>query len=121
MSWGGGEEKKRLSEATAEGLAAYLLILGVRGLAVLVAVVHVLGVGAGVGEALAALLALEGLLSGVQAPVLRQVVLVLEGLGAHLAGEGAGACNTGSNVMTQRFNPFAAMMSLQNDQQKCKL
>ena len=51
-----------------------------------------LGVGAGVGEALAALLALEGLLSGVQAPVLRQVVLVLEGLGAHLAGEGAGTC-----------------------------
>ena len=80
-----------------------------------------LGVGAGVGEALAALLALEGLLSGVQAPVLRQVVLVLEGLGAHLAGEGAGACNTVSNVMTQLFNPFTAMMSLQNDQQKCKI
>ena len=80
-----------------------------------------LGVGAGVGEALAALLALEGLLSGVQAPVLRQVVLVLEGLGAHLAGEGAGTCNKVSNVMSQLFNPFTAMMSLQNDQQKCQI
>lgn len=44
-----------------------------------------LGIGAGVGEPLETLLALEGLLAAVQPFMLRQVVLVLEGLGAHLA------------------------------------
>lgn len=48
-------------------------------------VVHVLAVGAGVGELLEALEALERFLAGVQALVLRQVVLVLERLRAHLA------------------------------------
>jgi hypothetical protein len=46
------------------------------------AVVHVLTVGARVGELLEALAALERLLAGVQPLVLRQVVLVLEGLWA---------------------------------------
>ena len=42
--------------------------------------VDVLAVGAGVGEALEALGALEGLLAGVEPAVLGEVVLVLEGL-----------------------------------------
>ena len=42
--------------------------------------VDVLAVGSGVGEALEALWALEGLLAGVEAAVLGQVVLVLERL-----------------------------------------
>lgn len=83
--------EKRRGEAT-----EFLFILGVRGLAVLVAVIHVLGVGAGVGEALAALLALEGFLPRMQASVFRQMVLVLEGLATHFAGEGACACNKDS-------------------------
>ena len=49
-------------------------------LAVGVAVVHVLGVGARVGEALPALVALVGLLPGVQAHVLDQVMLVFKRL-----------------------------------------
>lgn len=40
--------------------------------------VHVLAVGAGVGEALEALGALEGLLAAVQSLVFRQVMLVLK-------------------------------------------
>lgn len=55
------------------------------GLAYREPVVHVLAVGAGVGELLEALEALEGLLAGVQSLVLRQVVLMLESLWAHLA------------------------------------
>ena len=43
--------------------------------------VNVLAVGTRVGEALQTLLALVGLLPAVQPLVLRQVVLVLEGLG----------------------------------------
>ena len=46
-----------------------------------------LAVGARVGEALAALAALERLLAGVQPLVLGQVVLVLERLGADVADE----------------------------------
>lgn len=48
-------------------------------------VVHVLAVGAGMGELLEALEALEGFLAGVEALVLGQVVLVLERLWAHFA------------------------------------
>ena len=47
--------------------------------------IHVLTVGARMGEALETLLALERLLAAVQALVLRQVVLVLESFGAHVA------------------------------------
>ena len=50
------------------------------GLAVGEPVVDVLAVGAGVGEALEALGALEGLLAGVEPAVLGEVVLVLERL-----------------------------------------
>ena len=42
--------------------------------------VNVLAVGSGVGEALEAFWALEGLLAGVEPAVLGEVVLVLEGL-----------------------------------------
>ena len=49
--------------------------------------VDVLGVGARVGEALATVLALEGLLAGVDALVLLEVVLELEGLAAVAAFE----------------------------------
>ncbi len=61
------------------------------GPAVLVAVVHVLAVGAAVREALAALAARERLLARVQPLVLGQVVLVLEGLVARVADEGPNA------------------------------
>lgn len=53
--------------------------------AVGIAVVHVLGVGSRVGEALATLVALVGFFSRVKAGVLDQVVLVLEGFLADLA------------------------------------
>lgn len=52
------------------------------GLAVRVAMVHVLAVGTRVGEALQTFETLEGLFSAVETFVLRQMVLVLEGLGA---------------------------------------
>lgn len=48
--------------------------------AVSVAVVHVLGVRARVGEALATLVTLVGFLSRVQPAVFNQMVLMLEGL-----------------------------------------
>jgi hypothetical protein len=48
-------------------------------------VVHVLAVRAGVGELLEALKALERLLPGVEALVLRQVVLMLERFRTHFA------------------------------------
>lgn len=54
--------------------------------------VHVLAVAARVGEAFQALDALEGLLAAMQALVLRQVVLVLEGLGAVHALVGSLTC-----------------------------
>ena len=47
--------------------------------------VHVLGVRAGVGEALETLVALEGLHAAVQPLVLRKMVLVLERFLAHVA------------------------------------
>lgn len=53
--------------------------------AVSVAVVHVLGVGARMGESLAALVTLVRFLPGVQAAVLDQMVLVFKGLVADLA------------------------------------
>lgn len=59
--------------------------------------VHVLAVAARVGEALQALGALEGLLAGVQTLVLRQVVLVLEGLGAVHALIGTLTCKVNGN------------------------
>lgn len=61
--------------------------------AVRVAVVHVLGVRAGVREALATFVTLVGFLSGVQPAVLNQVVLMLEGLVADLALMRTLACN----------------------------
>ena len=64
-----------------------VVVVAVVGLAVLVAVVHVLTVGARVAEPLAALLALEGLLPGVQALVFGQVVFVLERLRTHVTVE----------------------------------
>lgn len=63
---------------------ALLAVLSV-GLAVAEAMVHVLAVGARVGKALEALLALERLLAAVQPLVFRQVVLVFEGLLADVA------------------------------------
>lgn len=50
------------------------------GLAVGVSVIHVLTVGARMGESLETLGTLEGLLATVESLVLRQMVLVLEGL-----------------------------------------
>lgn len=50
------------------------------GFAVRVAVVHVLAVGTGMGEPLQTFAALEWFLAAVQPLVLREVVLVLEGL-----------------------------------------
>lgn len=54
--------------------------------------VHVLAVAARVGEALQALGALKWLLAGMQTLVLRQVMLVLEGLGAVHALVGSLTC-----------------------------
>lgn len=65
------------------------------GLAVLVAVVHVLGVGAGVAESLATSAALERFFTGMKAFVLREMVLVLEGLVADVTHEGPNACKGG--------------------------
>lgn len=56
-------------------------LLSVR-LAIGVTVVHVLAVGSRVAETLQTFAALEGLLAAVQPFVFRQVMLVLEGLGA---------------------------------------
>jgi hypothetical protein len=55
--------------------------------------VHVLAVGAGVGEPLQTLLALERLFAAMQSLVFRQVVLVLEGFRAHVALVRALTCN----------------------------
>lgn len=63
------------------------------GLAVRVAVVHVLAVRSGVREPLQALAALEWFLAAVQALVLRQVVFVLEGLWTLDALVGALTCD----------------------------
>jgi len=62
----------------------------VRG-AVIVAVVHVLREGTGVGEALATFTTLERFLAAVQTFVLRQVVLVLERLRAEVTREWTGS------------------------------
>lgn len=56
--------------------------------------VHVLAVGAGVGEALEALGALEGLLAAVQSLVFRQVMLVLKCFRALLTLVRPLPCNT---------------------------
>lgn len=71
-------------EVVGGGSGSHLLaILSVR-LAVAEPVVHVLTVRARVGKALEALLALKRFLAAVQPLVLRQVVLVLESLFAHI-------------------------------------
>lgn len=67
--------------ARTRGLFAVLSV----GLAIAEPVVHVLTVRARMGEALQALRALEGFLATVQTLVLRQVMLVLERLVAHVA------------------------------------
>lgn len=68
--------------------------------------VHVLAVGAGVGELLEALAALEGLLAGVQALVLREVVLVLERLRALHALVGPLTCQTKNFINTRIHHHF---------------
>lgn len=60
-----------------------------------------LGVRAGVREALAAFVTLVGFLSGVQPAVLDQVVLVLEGLVADLALMRTFACNEDGEVTSR--------------------
>lgn len=71
------------------------------------AVVHVLAVGARVRELLEALAALVGLLPRVQPLVLRQVVLVLEGLRALHALVRTLPCDTNTNVtfLTAQLKP----------------
>ena len=63
-----------------------------------------LGVRTGVGETLAALLALKRFFTRVQTAVLGQVVLVFEGFGAHLAGEGTSTCTQKSSLYIWNFD-----------------
>lgn len=80
---------QEVSWACAEGQLLVLLLWIQVLAAVGVSVVHVLGVGAGVGESFAALVTLVRLLPRVQAAVLDQMVLMFKGLVADLALVGA--------------------------------
>ena len=69
-----------------------LVKVGVRRLAVLVAMIHVLRVGAGVRKPLAALPTLKRLFTGMKTQVLGQVVLVFESLRTDVTVKRTGAC-----------------------------
>lgn len=70
-------ERSNLGKRASLGWVDGVLLFSV-GLAVRITMIHVLAVGAGVGEALEALGALEGLFAAVQPLVFSQMMLVLE-------------------------------------------
>lgn len=65
--------------------------------------IHMLAVRTRMREALETLLALEGLLAAVQTLVLRQVMLVFESLGAHVALVGTLTCQQNIKIDTWRL------------------